>query len=114
MSIKKSVILGIAALALGVSVSASSVSANHSFFYWEHPHWVTVTRASTIYKIHRTYPLSNSYVVKKYRVHRGHHLLVHHAASYTWMVESGHFNSNSYYTYAVKRSGYSWFKQGIH
>lgn len=114
MNTKKSLLLGITALTLGLSVSATAVSANHNFFYWEHPHWVTVTKASTIYKIKRVYPLANSYVVKKYRVHRGHHLLIHHAASFTWMVESGHFNSNGYYTYSVGRSGYSWFKQRIH
>ncbi|CAM2965079.1 hypothetical protein ACN50G_08640 [Lentilactobacillus buchneri] len=114
MNMKKSLLLGITALTLGLSVSATAVSANHNFFYWEHPHWVTVTRSSTIYKIKRTYPLVNSYVVKKYHVYYGHHLLIHHAASYDWQVESGHFNSNSYYTYSVNRSSYSWFKQGIH
>lgn len=114
MKFKKLLLVGITALAFGVSISTTAVSANHDFIYWERPHWVTVTKTSTIYKIYRTYPLVNSYVVKKYRVYPGHHLRVHHAASYSWMVESGHFNSNSYYTYAVKRLGYSWFKQGIY
>lgn len=99
---------------LVIGMSATAASANNNFFYWERPHWVTVTRSSTIYKIKRTYPLVNSYVVKKYHVYYGHHLLIHHAASYTWQVESGIFNSGSHYTYVVARSGYNWFRQGIH
>lgn len=114
MKIRRSIFLGITALTLGIGVSATAASANNNFFYWERPHWVTVTKTSTIVKIRNTYPLYKSYAVKRYRIHRGHHLLIHHVASYDWQVESGHFNSNSYYTYAVNRSGYSWFKQGIH
>ncbi len=33
MEIKKSLLLGIMALTLGVGVSATTVSANHNFFY---------------------------------------------------------------------------------
>ncbi|GAX07185.1 hypothetical protein IWT25_02533 [Secundilactobacillus pentosiphilus] len=114
MKLRKSILLGATALTLGTGISTIRVSANHNFFYWEHPHWVTVTKKSTIYKIKNTNPLYKSYVVNKYQVYPGHHLLIHHAASFDWQVESGHFNSNGYYTYAVGRSSYSWFRSGIH
>lgn len=84
MKIKRMLLLGVSSLTFGIGISATAASANNNFFYWERPHWVTVTRSSTIYKIKRTYPLVNSYVVKKYHVYYGHHLLIHHAASYDW------------------------------
>lgn len=115
MNIKRRLLIGIAALVLAfLGTGSLSTSANHSFIYWAHPRWVTVRKASTIVKIKNVYPLYKSYVVKKYRVHRGHHLRIHHVASYTWQVESGHFNSNTRYTYVVARSGFSWFRPGIH
>lgn len=114
MKIKRILLLGVSSLTFGIGVSATAASANNNFFYWERPHWVTVTKASTIVKIKNGYPLYKSYQVKTYRVNRGHHLKIHHAASYTWQVESGIFNSGSHYTYVVARSGYNWFRQGIH
>lgn len=116
MKLKSVVKIGVATIALGmgVTIAPKTVSA-HSFFYWEHPHWVTVTKKSTIVKIHKTYPLYKSYAVKRYTVKPGHHLKIHHVASYDWQVESGMFNSGSHYTYAVSRgAGTGWFKQGIH
>jgi hypothetical protein len=115
MNIKRSAVLGATAVILGFGLMGSTTaSAHRSFFYWERPHWVTVTKTSTIYKIKEVYPLYKSYVVGKYRVYPGHHLKIHHVASYDWQVESGVFNSNSYYIYAVGRSSYSWFRPGIH
>lgn len=101
-------------MGIGMVATPAKVSA-HSFFYWEHPHWVTVRKTTRIAKIHNTYPRYKSYIVREWTVHPGHHLKVHHGASYDWLVESGKFNTNSYYTYAVERgSGTSWFRQGIH
>lgn len=108
--------LSLTILSFVVSMMATSgtVSA-HSYTYWLHPHWVTVTKTTTIAKNKNTYPLYKSYMVKEYKVYPGHHLKVHHAASYDWVVESGKFNTNSHYTYAVEHgSSTSWFKQGIH
>ncbi|MCH5461930.1 hypothetical protein HC026_00630 [Lactobacillus sp. LC28-10] len=116
MHLKKLAMLGSAVLSLGVGMTAAQTKASaHSFFYWEHPHWVTVRKTTTIAKIHNTYPLYKSYSVGEWIVYPGYHLKVHHGASYDWLVESGKFNTNSYYTYAVERgSGTKWFRQGIH
>lgn len=116
MKLKNIVTLGVTTLSLGAGLAATTETASaHSFFYWERPHWVTVRKTTYIAKIYNAYPRYKSYMVKKYKVYPGHHLKVHHAASYDWMVESGVFNSNSYYTYAVERgSGTSWFREGIH
>lgn len=101
-------------LATGLAFANTKASA-HGFMYWTHPHWVTVKKATTIVKIKNTYPLCNSYAVKKYRVYPGHHLKVHHMASYDWVVESGKYNTGTHYTYAANRgSGTGWFRQGIH
>lgn len=114
MNVKKIMVAaGFAVLSFG-TFGVQQASA-HSYTYWLHPHWVTVTKTTTIAKNKNTYPLYKSYTVKEYKVYPGHHLIVHHAASYDWVVESGKFNTNSHYTYAVERgSGTSWFKQGIH
>ena len=100
-------------VALVLFIVAGVTASAHSFYYWERPHWVTVTRPVKIVKIKRVYPLAYSYEVKSTWVYRGHHLKVHHAVSFNWMVESGKFNSNSYYTYAVAANK-GWFKAGIH
>lgn len=116
MKLNNYVKMGLATLSLvvGWTVAGGTASA-HSFTYWTHPHWVTVTKTTTIAKNKNTYPLYKSYTVQEYNVYPGHHLKVHHAASYDWVVESGTFNTNAHYTYAVERgSGTSWFKQGIH
>ncbi|WP_283678432.1 hypothetical protein [Lentilactobacillus sp. Marseille-Q4993] len=105
------VVTGVSMSALFV-ITGSSVSA-HSYYYWLRPHWVTVTKRVKIVKIKNTIPRVNSYAVKHTWVKRGHHLKVHHGASYLWVVESGKFNTNGYYTYVVAANK-GWFKAGIH
>lgn len=114
MNVKKIMIAAGVAVLSFTTFGVQQASA-HSYTYWLHPHWVTVTKTTTIAKNKNTNPLYKSYMVKEYKVYPGHHLKVHHAASYDWVVESGKFNTNSHYTYAVERgSGTSWFKSGIH
>ena len=116
MKISKLLCLGVATVAISSGVALPSTTASaHSYMYWCHPRWVTVNKTMTIAKIKNTQPLCNSYVVNKYNVHTGHHLIVHHMASHSWVVESGKYNTGKHYTYVVLGGyGTSWFKQGIH
>ncbi len=98
---------------LSLFVVSGGVASARSYTYWLRPHWVTVTKRVKIVKIKNTIPRVNSRAVKSYWVNRGHHLKVHHGASYLWVVESGKFNTSGNYTYAVAANR-GWFKAGIH
>lgn len=116
MRLRSLAMLGITALSLGVGITVTEAKASaHSFFYWEHPHWVTLRKTMTIAKIKNVYPLYKSYKVEEWGAYRGYHLKIHHVASYSWQIESGKFNSGYRYTYVVIGGrGTSWFRQGIY
>lgn len=85
--------------------------------FWNHAHWVTLQQNVTVTKIRNTDPMSNRYRVATYSLKKGHHLkLFHSAVNVSWGLDSGKFNTNRTYTYAVNKSdnSHSWFKFGIH
>lgn len=85
--------------------------------FWKHTHWVTFTKNTHIVKMRNTMPMSSSYEVGSYTIKRGsHYKLDHWGVNYSWVLQSGKFNTNSKYTYVVDRNwnSSSWFKMGIH
>lgn len=122
MKIKKSIILGITALSLGTVGVISKPMATQAISiynatnpFWRHGHWVTLEKNVRILKIRNTYPRAYSYQVASYIAKRGsHYKLEHWGVDYSWVLQSGRFNSGSHYTYVVSAKGHSWFKFGIH
>ncbi|GHP12702.1 hypothetical protein YK48G_01270 [Lentilactobacillus fungorum] len=110
MKVKNSILLGITALSLGISVFITNVAAAN----WGYAHWVTIRRTTYVYKTKIEKPMSNSYTVAKYKMHPGYHVKVRQSWVFPWVAESGRFNSGTHYAYVIERSGHSWFRQGIH
>lgn len=95
-------------LAVSQNASASSIPIGHE-------RWVTLTRNVKVYKYHLAIPMSDSYSVGSYTAKKGSHFkLQHSGVNFEWTFNSGRFNSNSYYVYAVSAKGSNWFKMGIH
>lgn len=122
MKLQKSILVGIAALTLGATAfvaqpqqtDASSIySAGNPF--WGYGHWITLRRNVKVLKIHNSIPRAYSYEVASYVAKKGYHYkLEHWGTDYSWVLQSGRFNSGSHYTYVVSARGHSWFRFGIH
>lgn len=96
-------VLVIFSLIFSLKFTTNTVSA-HSFYWWEKPRKVIVINDHTIYQIKKRYPLYRSYRVKKKTLHPGDVVTIHHAASYTWIVNhSGWANG-----YGNNRSSKFW------
>jgi len=96
-----------------VMVLATSSGASASSIPLGHQRLVTLTRNVRVYKIHLTTPLSDSYSVASYTATKGsHYKLQHNGVNFEWTLNSGKFNSNSYYVYAISARGSNWFKLG--
>lgn len=93
-------------LAVSQNASASSIPIGHE-------RWVTLTRNVKVYKYHLAIPMSDSYSVGSYTAKKGSHFkLQHSGVNFEWTFNSGRFNSNSYYVYAVSAKESNWFKIG--
>lgn len=111
---KKAFIFGLTAVGLlgfgTTTVHAQSIySAGNPF--WRHSHWVTITKSVNVYKVRNVIPRYKSYAVASYTLKRGaHYKLDHWGIDYSWVLQSGKFNSGSKYTYPVIGvRGHNWF-----
>lgn len=96
-------------------VTTISKTAQASAPFWRYGHWVTMTRDVKILKIKNVVPRAYSYSVATYTAPKGsHYKLEHWGTDFSWVLQSGRFNSNSYYTYVVSAKGSNWFKVGTH
>lgn len=113
MNQKKIAMLLIAVVSLGTGLSFHQMTAHALADYWVHNHWVTIKKTVKVQKIKIVNPMYKSRAVKTYKIHRGtHYKLGHYSTNYPWVLNSGRFNSNSHYTYIVRRgwNDASWFK----
>ncbi|MFD1422032.1 hypothetical protein [Lactiplantibacillus songbeiensis] len=82
--------------------------------YWKTSHWVTLKKNVTVYK------LSNTDWGKRISTHTAkagsHYKLSHWDINYSWVLQSGKYNTGNNYTYMInkKYNDASWFKMGIH
>lgn len=116
LKLKSYVTIGLTALSLSLGLSIKSTTAHAIKDHWNSAHWVTVTKDEPVYKIKNQIPVASSYKVGSSTVKRGTHILLEHwGVDYSWVLQSGRFNSNSKYTYIVDASYKGgWFKAGIH
>lgn len=113
MKLKKYVMFAVATLSLGTGLSLSQTNAHALASYWKSAHWVTLTQNVTVYKINNY----SKQIVKSYTAHSGSHYKMNHwDVNYSWVLQSGHFNTGNKYTYTVHRAwnSSSWFKMGTH
>lgn len=111
MKPKKYVMLGLATLSLSAGLGLGQTNAHALASYWKSAHWVTLTQNVTVYKINNY----SKHVVKKYTAHSGSYYKMNHwDVNYSWVLQSGHFNTGNKYTYTVKRArnSASWFTFG--
>ncbi|WP_373879751.1 hypothetical protein [Levilactobacillus brevis] len=108
-------------LTVGVVVCVTSASltidAHAVADHWNKTHWVTMTKDVNVIKMKNTIPLANSYPVAYYTAKRGsHYKLDHWGTNYSWVFQSGKFNTNNKYTYTVDKrwNDTKWFKMEIH
>lgn len=117
MKIKKYVLGGIALVALAVGVQINQPTAHALKASWKTDHWITLRKKVRVIKMHNSYPLSDSFEVAAYTAKKGYHYKLYHwSTNYSWVFNSGHFNSGSKYTYMVDKTwnSSSWFRVGIH
>ena len=113
MNQKKIATLLVAVVSMGTGMAFHQTTAHALASYWHHNHWVTIKKTVTVQKIKIADPIASSRAVRSYKLHRGaHYKLGHYDTNYSWVLNSGHFNSNSHYTYIVRRgwNNASWFK----
>uniref|UniRef100_UPI00403F8013 hypothetical protein n=1 Tax=Lentilactobacillus hilgardii TaxID=1588 RepID=UPI00403F8013 len=110
MNYKKTLILSISTLTLGLGTFSTTAFATN----WGYAHWVTIRKKTYVYKTKIETPMSKSYTVAKYKMRPGYHVKVRQSWVFPWVAESGRFNSGSHYAYVIEKSGHSWFRQGIH
>lgn len=109
---KKFVLSAIAVLSLGLGMQVNQPSAHALASYWHGAHWVTLRKNVRVYKINNY----TKHVVSKHIAHKGAHYKMNHwDVNYSWVLQSGRFNTGNKYTYTVKRAwnSASWFKMGI-
>lgn len=89
--------------------SANKVqAATHSFYWWEKPRTVRVTKNHKIYEIQGTIPRSQNYLIRTKTLKRGQIVKIHHVAEQTWIVQ-GKGLVNGYY----KSRGRFWAANGM-
>lgn len=115
---KKAWKLSIVVILISIILPSLKTTTAHALAsYWKSPHWVTIKKDTTVLKIRNSYPISDRSVVNSYTIKRGsHYKLSHWDVNYSWVLQSGKFNTGSKYTYMVDRkwNSASWFKMGIH
>jgi len=116
MKMKKSLLITTGLLAM-ILPMVHATTAHALASYWKSPHWVTITKDTDVLKIKNSNPMSSSPTVNSYTIKRGsHYKLSHWDVNYSWVLQSGKFNTGAKYTYMVDRkwNNASWFKMGIH
>jgi len=105
------VAIGSTFLSVGASASSLYSSSNK---IWRKAHWVTITKNNiTVDKMKEVVPRYKSYPVAYYTLNRGDHVrLEHWGTDYSWVLQSGKYNSGTKYTYSVEASGHKWFVFG--
>ncbi|MCT2882631.1 hypothetical protein [Lentilactobacillus buchneri] len=108
--------VGIALLQAPTSYAYSKYDSRNSIWsgngttvtFWKN---VGITKMRNANPRSKSYPVQN-YVVKKW----SHYKLDHWGHTYSWVLQSGRFNSNSKYTYIVDKSDgdHSWFRFGYY
>ena len=116
MKIKRSILLGVAALTLGLggyisTTPTPNVLASSSFAYGQ---WVTITKTTRVRTVKLGHPMSSSHTVGWHTLYQGNHIKIRESWVFGWVGESGHFNSGAHYAYVLCHQGHSWFEQGIH
>ncbi|GAX05401.1 hypothetical protein IWT25_00705 [Secundilactobacillus pentosiphilus] len=116
MKIKHYVMLGLAIISLGTGLSVKGETAQAVQDEWRNAHWVTLTKNVTVEKIHVVEPMYKSRSVNSYTAKRGQHFKMEHwGTDYSWVLQSGRFNSGGKYLYVVDASYKGgWFKMGTH
>jgi len=113
----KILFLILALISFGSAFSLNTTEAHALANEWRTSHWVTITKKTKVAKIKIVNPMYKSYSVKRYTLKKGsHYKLDHWGVNYSWALQSGKFNTNNKYIYAVDRgwNDASWFKMGIH
>lgn len=108
--------LGLTVIGFSTGLSVKGVTAHALQNEWRTAHWVTLTKNVTVKKIHVVTPMYKSRSVKSYTAKRGEHYKMEHwGTDYSWVLQSGKFNSGGKYLYVVAASYKGgWFKMGIH
>lgn len=104
------VVIGSTFFSVGASASSVYSSSNK---IWNKSPWVTMTKNVKIIKIKNVDPTYKSYSVKYLVAKKGsHYRMDHWGTDYSWVLQSGKFNSGHKYTYIVSEHGHKWFKFG--
>lgn len=117
MKLKSIALCGVALLSVGVGVQVHQPTAHALKSSWKTDHWVTLRKNVHVIKMYNSYPLSDSFEVSSYTAKKGYHYKLYHwSTNYSWVFNSGRFNTGSKYTYMVDKPWYSssWFRVGIH
>lgn len=98
------------ALVSGIGfTSANKVQAStHSFYWWEKPRTVRVTKNHKIYELQGTIPRSQNYLIRTKTLKPGQIVKIHHVAEQTWIIQ-GKGLANGYY----KSRGRFWAANGM-
>lgn len=102
--------LGAAALSLEMlgTIKPQTVNAaTHSFYWWEKPRTVRITKNHKIYEIQAAFPRSDSYKIGSKTLKKGTLVKINHGVSWLWIV-SGHGLANNY----SKGNGRFWVANG--
>lgn len=124
MTFKRGFQLNLITFLLAVSFITATPSVSHAMNiynpanpFWNQSHWVTLKQNIKVFKIRNTNPMTNRYKVGTYTLKKGTHVkLFHSAVNFAWGLDSGKFNTNRTYTFAVNKgeNNHAWFKFGIH
>lgn len=92
MKLNKFIAAGALAFSLGMLGTAKPQTINaatHSFYWWEKPRTVRITKNHKIYELQGVIPRYKNYEIGSRTLKKGTIVKIHHAASYLWIV-SGH------------------------
>ncbi|WEV39222.1 hypothetical protein OZX58_03005 [Lactobacillus sp. ESL0680] len=109
------VLAGFLAIAIGVGITNTDVSA-HSFAWWSRPRKVEVVKPVQISEIKKGVPLYKSHCVGHKVLKKGTQLKIQHAASYIWIVQkkglaNGYFKTDGHkYFWVAGNYPKYWYK----
>lgn len=94
----------------------AQAATTHSYYWWEKPRKVRITKNHKIYEIQGVIPRAKSYEIRSKTLKRGSIVKIHHAASFLWIVQGkGLVNNYSKWTgrFWVANGSKGWYSLNL-